>query len=314
MIMNVSKFSPTPSIPDNPTRLDDWITEFENQPGNVRKRARARIVWANRDSKKSTAYSLVYLHGFKASHPEGYPTHCDLAQQLECNLYLSRLKGHGLDLEEPLADFIVDDLIESARLAMEIGNRIGEKVVLIGTSTGASLALLLASLPEFRDSIKALVLYAPLIRFHGMEHYFLCTRTGRALLRVIRGKNYLFRSDQAEHVSYDPDWYSQYKLQGALALGQFVQTYMNTSLFRDIGCPVFTGYYYKNEKEQDRVVSVEAITNDLKEGLGSERDSITFINYPEAGSHILPSDKYSGCQPRLLSDTLHFLNNVMSAK
>ena len=303
----------TSTLPYQTDELERWINSHEERQDNVRERARARIIWAEPEARTRTPYSLVYLHGFKATHPEGYPTHREVAHQLGCNLYLSRLRGHGLETDNPLGDLTCDDLMASARLAVEIGKRIGKKVVLMGTSTGASLALVMASQTGHRERISALVLYAPLIRFRGLEHYMLCTSAGRSLLKVVPGKYYLVRSGNASQGTSDPDWYSSYRLQGALALGRFVQKHMKASLFRKVRCPVFTSYYYKSSHRQDDVVSVRAINGLLKNNLGSNPKTLRFINYPEAGTHILPSKKYSRSQPKLQSDTLHFLDNLMSA-
>lgn len=137
--------------------LDDWLAEREARFEDIRDAAEARIVWAG--ARRRTPLSLVYLHGFSASRMETAPLADRVAAELGANLFYARLAGHG---RTPAAmdEARVSDWVEDAVLAFEVGRRIGERVVIIGTSTGATLATLLAatrSLPE----LAALILVAP---------------------------------------------------------------------------------------------------------------------------------------------------------
>ena len=95
--------------------------------------------------KNKTAYSIVYLHGFSASQAEGDPVHKNIAAMFGCNLYLSRLAEHGIDTTEPMMNLTADKNWESAKQALAIGKQLGNKVILMGTSTGGTNALQLGS-------------------------------------------------------------------------------------------------------------------------------------------------------------------------
>ena len=84
---------------------------------------------------------MVYLHGFTASGKEGDPVHKRIADALGANLFVPRLHGHGLDEEEPMLNFNNDDYWTSGKEAMEVAKRLGEKVILLGTSHGGALSL-----------------------------------------------------------------------------------------------------------------------------------------------------------------------------
>src|SRR5688572_25988564 len=103
----------------------------------------ARIIWASAYSK--TSYSIVYLHGNAASQEEGDPIHEALAHRYGANLFLARLSGHGLQTNEPMLTIDAGSWMQSALDALVIGNQIGEKVILLSTSTGSTLALYLAA-------------------------------------------------------------------------------------------------------------------------------------------------------------------------
>ena len=138
-------YNPTlPNVPAIVSDLENYVSANESKrklkPDND-----ARIIWADTALKQQTAYSIVYLHGFSASQEEGYPVHQNIAKKFGCNLYLSRLAEHGIDTTDQLLNLTADNYWESAKEAYAIGKRLGKKVILMGTSTGASNALHLAS-------------------------------------------------------------------------------------------------------------------------------------------------------------------------
>lgn len=298
-------FSPE-NLPDNPHQLEEWINEQENNEQALKEHARAKIVWADPANKIKTDYALVYLHGFKASHGEGNPVHKRVAETLDFNLYLSRLDGHGLNVSNPLSELTADVLKKSAQKALEVGRKIGRKVIIMGTSTGGSLGLYLAAQPELRDVISGLVLYSPLVRFYGSSQLFLGHRLPRTLLRIIPGKNYLIQGEEGTSPEENKIWYSTYALQGALALGKFIQDAMTEETFSRVRCPAYTGYYYKNEGQQDKVVSVDAI-KDMHKQLGVDSTFKVLKNYPDSGAHVICSGLLSSSTNRLVKDTCHFI-------
>jgi pimeloyl-ACP methyl ester carboxylesterase len=137
------KYSDTmPQVPEI-SSLDNYIAGKEAKH-KLKKNNEARIVWAD-STKSKTKYAVVYLHGFSASQEEGNPVHRRFAEKFGCNLYLSRLADHGVDTTEQLMLFTADRAWESAKEALAIGKKLGDKVILMSTSTGGTLALMLAA-------------------------------------------------------------------------------------------------------------------------------------------------------------------------
>ena len=91
-------------------------------------------------SERKTPYSVVYLHGFSATRQETAPLAECVADSLGANLFETRLAGHGRE-REPLADVRAEDWLHDAAEALAIAARLGERVIVIGTSTGATLAV-----------------------------------------------------------------------------------------------------------------------------------------------------------------------------
>jgi len=286
--------------------LEDRIWVWERSAHTIKPDAQARIVWHDVQKKETTPYSLVYLHGFTANHLEGYPLHLELAERFGMNLYLSRLPAHGTN-PEALKNMTADKLLAYARTTMEIGSAIGKKVLIMGTSTGGSLALYLAAK---WSRVCGLLLYAPLVDFHDKRarlcKYPLFTNTiGRWF------KNRYIGNDYDDTPALERIWYGAYPLNGVLELGKFVRHYMKLSLFRQINCPVFTGYYYKNKNEQDQVVSVEAIKSMMKE-LGTAEDLKRAVAFPEAGHHVICSPLTSRSVDRVLDESIKFVTETLT--
>ncbi|KZL20096.1 hypothetical protein PsAD2_01582 [Pseudovibrio axinellae] len=62
---------------------------------------------------------------------------------MEANLYYTRLTGHDRT-GEALAEATLYDRINDLAEAVEIGRQIGEKIIIVSTSTGATLSAWLA--------------------------------------------------------------------------------------------------------------------------------------------------------------------------
>lgn len=142
-----------PELPSNLTQLEDYIknneSTFKIKPNNE-----ARIVWANDSIKQKTPYVVLYLHGFSASQEEGNPVHTNFAKSFGSNLYLARLSEHGLVSAEPMKEMTADKLWNSAVEAYAIAKQLGDKVIIMSTSTGGTLSLMLcAAYPEIHAQL-----------------------------------------------------------------------------------------------------------------------------------------------------------------
>lgn len=126
--------------------IDAWLTAQEAAQPGLRPGAAKGVVWAG-EAGRRTPWAVVYLHGFTATRVETYPLAERVAQALGANLFHTRLAGHGLPAEA-LAGVRPQDWLADAVEAVRIGHVIGERVLLIGTSTGATLAAWLALRPD----------------------------------------------------------------------------------------------------------------------------------------------------------------------
>lgn len=281
------------TLPQVPAGLEQVAAYVDKKEGAVKTRPgnRARIVWAG-DSLHKTPYSIVYLHGFSASEREGFPVHTDFAKKHGFNLYLSRLDGHGLETPEPLEHMTAQGLLKDAREALAIGKQLGDKVIVIGTSTGGTLALMLAA--EFPDDVEAVVNMSPNIAINQPMARMLDEPWGLMAARLVRrGKYDESTPKNPEKAKY---WYTKYRLEAVVELENLVEHTMRPELFARIHQPVLNLYYYKNEKEQDPTVKVSAILS-MHEQLGTPPAKKRAVAIPGAGAHVIGSSITSGDVP-----------------
>mmetsp|Transcript_31016 Transcript_31016/g.45854 ORF Transcript_31016/g.45854 Transcript_31016/m.45854 type:complete len:369 (+) Transcript_31016:2-1108(+) len=146
-----------------PDQVEALIQEDED-PSIVKGSERC-IVWHDNKRNTKTSTCVVFLHGWSSCRQECRPIPERLAQALQANLYCGRLPGHGGSGTKLLEEATPQQLQEEARLAWRVGKGLGDRVVLVGMSTGAALLTWLISsvIPaNERDEIaKSLILISP---------------------------------------------------------------------------------------------------------------------------------------------------------
>lgn len=141
-----------------PDDLDAYLAAQEARFDDIIPGTEKTIVWAGEPSVQ-TPLSLVYLHGFSASRQETSPLAEELAAELGANLFYTRFTGHGRS-GEALAEATVNDYLNDTWEAYQIGRQLGERVIIIGVSTGGTAATWLAAQPDV-DDLHTLVLISP---------------------------------------------------------------------------------------------------------------------------------------------------------
>lgn len=297
-----------PAVPAEPAALVNYVQQQE-APHKIKPDNEARIVWANDSLKNKTEYALVYLHGFTASQGEGDPVHRDLAKKFGCNLYLSRLAEHGIDTTEPMVNLTADNYWETAKQALAIGKQLGNKVILVGTSTGGTLALKLAA--DFPKDVYALILMSPNIEINDGTAWILNNPWGLQVARLVTGSKYLDSKDTRE--AYRKYWTYHYRIEAAVSLQELLETTMNKETFEKVTQPTLTLYYYKDSVHQDSTVKVSA-TKKMFAELGTPNDKKKEVAMPNAGDHVIGSSIRSNDVPGVERETEKFMTDILGIK
>jgi len=267
-----------PAIASSGQVLETEIAERESKIENIKPNNEARFVWAD-STKNKTPYSIVYLHGFSASEHEGYPVHETIAKKYGMNMFLSRLSHHGTEGVGSFDGMTADGLADSAMEAIAIGKQIGEKVIIMGTSTGGTVGLMAQAFDPF---IHAAIYYSPNIRIFDPNSTDLL-------------KDY---------------WTHEYRFEALPVLMELLDETMTEETFNKVKQPTLVLAYYKNEEEQDKVVSVKAI-DEMFEQLATSDDKKVYKKLPTVGNHVMTCDIQSADIEIVVKETSDFIENVL---
>ena len=309
-------FGPSPKTPEYSTTfpkvssdlsfIADSISKSETDRGNVKPGNEAKIIFANDSLKNKTEWSLVYIHGFSASEKEGDPINREFAKRYGMNLFLARMSDHGIDTTDALVNMTSDRLWKTAKEALAVGNQIGDKVILMSTSTGGTLSLLLAS--KYPNKVSALISFSPNVRINDPAAFLLNDPWGLQIARLaMGGESRTTGPDDDETSKY---WNNKYRLESVVNLQQLVETSMTEETFKNVKCPSLTVAYYKDEGHQDPTVMVEA-EGWMNDEISTPEEYKRFVKLPNVGVHPMASGIMSKDLPAVRKTINSFAEEVL---
>lgn len=263
--------------PDVPAEgLDRWLAESEAAVPGIRPGDEKGIVWYGAPDSV-TDVAVVYLHGFSADRHELDPVPEEVARALGANVFFTRLTGHGRD-GPAMADAAAGDWLRDAREAVAVGRRLGRKVVLIGTSTGGTLAAWAA---ERYPDLMAAVLVSPNFAVRDDRARMLLWPWGGAIARLVAGSERCFKAANQEQARHWTTCYPTRVLLPMMALVEHVRVADPARL----RVPVLVLY-----SPDDQVVNPDE-TRRLFAGFGSEDKRMVEVEGSPVGEHhVLAGD------------------------
>ena len=198
-----------------PSDLDAYLMERESAFDDITPGAEKEILWFG-EAGARTPLSIVYLHGFSATKAEIRPVPDRIAAALGANLYYARLPGHGRP-GAALGAAKADDWYVDTLEALEIGRRIGERVVVIGTSTGVTLAA--AALAAGAPDVAGLIGVSPNFAVKGAPTPLMTMPFGDVILPLLLGAE---RSWEPLNEGQATWWTTSYPLTAITQLGAAV--------------------------------------------------------------------------------------------
>jgi esterase/lipase len=281
--------------------VEAYLAREEAQITGMRPGDEKAVVWARPDTPARTPLALVYLHGFSADRHEVAPLVAELADSLGANVYYARLAGHGRD-GNAMAEARAEDWLDDGAEAMAVGRAIGERVVLIGTSTGGTLASWVASREEAKDALAALILISPNYMPRDGAARLLLWPWGGAIARMVEGEERCFRAANPEQERHWTTCYPTSALLPMMALAERGRTLPRGR----VTTPVLTLY-----SPDDRVVDTGVTTAVFGRFASVPKMLLPMRGSTDPGRHVLAGDVLSpGTTAAVEARILSFLRTV----
>ncbi|MDN5303791.1 MAG: hypothetical protein PWP46_670 [Fusobacteriaceae bacterium] len=261
-----------------PNDLDIYLKEKESKYNDIIKNTEKKIFWYNEHNKK-TKYSIVYLHGFSATRQETYPLANEIANELKANVFYTRYTGHGRPgkyLGEAKNKDWKNDTIE----AIEIGKQIGEKVIVIGTSTGGTLATWYAmeSIKKNKDLDNiTYILLSPNYKVKNSKSILLEIPIIRNIIVNFFIKEQSWQGHSEEENRY---WTTKYPSKVLIQMANLVKEVRNFNFHN------LRQNFFIIHSNNDDVVNTDIIDKKYSE-LGSKNKKLLVIDVKDYGRHVL---------------------------
>jgi alpha-beta hydrolase superfamily lysophospholipase len=268
----------------SPTIVDDpeaFIRASEAQIPGIRPAAEKQIVWAHPDRRR-TAFAIVYFHGFSASAGEIRPVPDRVAANIKANLFFARLTGHGID-GAALGRATIESWLDDIGEAIAIGEALGEKVILMGVSTGGALATWALSQPRLAEKVAAAVLISPNYGLRAAGAFLLNAPFARQLVHLTLGRT---RNAEARTDLQRKIWTTNYPTEALLPMARVISLARKTKV-EEIHTPAL--FFYSPD---DRIVDPTGTVSMAKRWGGPHR-VISVEHTDDPNRHVIAGDAYS---------------------
>ena len=281
-----------------PDDLDTWLEISERQaieryglvPGTEK-----RITWVR--DREQTPYSVLYLHGFSATRQETAPLAEIVASTLGANLYETRLTGHGRK-RQALTDIRAENWLHDAAEALSIASRLGERVIVIGTSTGATLAAAMLGHPAM-EAVDFLVMLSPNFAPRDPAASWLTRPAGPLLARMLVGDTRSWQPHNDKQARY---WSTSYPTASAVEMMRLVDL-ANRKLPDTI--PQRLLMFYSLE---DEVISPTEALSVFQGTTAPQKAAIEIDAAGDPSHHVLAGDVLSNKNThRIANDIVEFI-------
>ena len=289
--------------PEIGSDVDAYLSRRESSVSNLRPGEAKAVVWADAETRTRTPIALVYFHGYSADRHEVDPLLSRIAQPLGANVFYTRLSGHGRD-GAAMAEATVEAWMDDAAEAVAVGAALGERVVLVGTSTGGTLAVWAAARPEAAGRVAALAVISP--NFHPRDKWsrILLWPWGGQIARLIIGAERCFEPENAEQELHGTVCYPTSALLPMMALVEHVRTMP----LDGVTVPILVAY-----SREDAVVDSEETRLAFGRFGSSHKQLVEISGSEDPARHVIAGDIMSpGTTDEIARSILDFLRLIPS--
>jgi esterase/lipase len=264
--------------PQDITQLEPWLAQGEAAFPDIKPQNEKHITWAGAAGQR-TAWSVVYLHGFSASRLETAPLTDMVAKALGANVFYARLSGHGRS-SAAMGEATVQDWLADAQEALEIGRRLGDKVLVISCSTGSTLAAWL-DVHGDRQQIAGHVFVSPNFAPKDSRAELINGPWGHQIAFALLGDN---RVSEPPNPANGAAWTYTYPTKTLFPMMALVKGVRDSDLHA-FQSPLLALY-----SERDQTVE-PAQTKAAFARIGSPRKTLLAVDYSESqGQHVIAGD------------------------
>ncbi|SLN57417.1 Thermostable monoacylglycerol lipase [Falsiruegeria litorea R37] len=261
-----------------------------------------RVIWQEGAKEQRTQYSVLYIHGFSASSEEIRPVPDRIADALGANLVYTRLQGHGRGSDAMVEGTAVGWMQDTAE-ALSAARAVGDKVVVISTSTGGTLAAAAALDPNLSADVAAMIFVSPNFGVNAPMAWIPGLPGARIWLPPLMGGT---RNPPTGHEAKDMYWSTNYSWEAVVPLTALLQEVVVQD-FSAAKVPALFRF-----SDDDKVVRSDLSRQIAAQWGGAvELQPVTVGPGDDPSAHVIAGDIESpGLTDQTVQDTLAWLKSL----
>ena len=260
--------------------LDKYLKNNEKNIPNIKQGVEKRIIWSGKKNKK-TPISIIYIHGFSASSEEARPLPDMLANELKSNIFYTRLTGHGRD-KDAMGKSSIKEWVKDLHEAIEIGNRIGNQIIIMSTSTGGTLSSIAAIEPTLSKNILGFIFVSPNFGINHKLASLITWPLSEYWLSLIIGKTTESKARNDLNAKY---WTLAYPTDALIPMARLVKNIKKQD-FTKVKIPAL--FYFSLD---DKVVKADETQKFIQKWGGeSYTHNVTMSDVDDKYSHVVIGD------------------------
>lgn len=286
------------TVPFAPEQLGDDVSAYfaaqESAFSDIVQGTEKRVLWAGEQGAK-TAVSLVYIHGFSATSQEIRPVPDKVATALGANLVFTRLAGHGRS-GDAMAEPSATDWMRDTAEALAVGRAVGEKVIVLSTSTGGTLAAAAALREDLVEDVAGMIFVSPNFALNSGAAKILTWPGVRWWGPLVAGKQRAFDAMNEDHAQY---WTNSYPTVALLPMAALVKAVDRLDLAR-AGVPAL--FVISDADKVVRAAKTREIAGEW--GGASEVLAVDMGEGDDPNAHVIAGDILSPGQTERVSGAM----------
>ena len=283
------------------TDINIYLDNKEKEFNNIKEGVKKRIIWFKEDNKK-TPISIIYIHGFSASSEEIRPLPDLIANKLKANIFYTRLKGHGRDAND-MGQASIKSWLNDLHEAIEVGSRIGKRILVISTSTGGTLSSIAALDKGLSKNILGFVFISPNFGINNKYASMLTWPLSKYWLGLFIGDT---RNSTPRNKLNSKFWTLNYPTTALIPMAKLVKIIKQKN-FQNVTIPALF-YFSLNDKVVDPQKTINFIS---QWGGKSKTINVKMTEYDDKYSHIVAGDIISPKQTeKAFSEITYWIKDI----